>query len=115
VNKHLVELQERFFGAALAYDECIGAHKHDADTLLAAALWRNLYSGEKGVSVQHLNVAVGYTRSQLSSLCKMPTSTFTEGNFQWDRIPSVPVVLQGDAMGPLEPRERTPLTHAEFF
>jgi len=84
VNKHLVELQERFFGAALAYDEALTSLE-GSDRLLAAALWRNLYSGE-AQSAQHVAHAVKYTRSQLDSLCKLPTETFTKGNFQWDGV-----------------------------
>ena len=36
ITKHLVELQEIFFGSALAYDEGIAS----SDAVLAAALWR---------------------------------------------------------------------------
>merc|ERR1711865_578486 len=84
VNKHLVELQERFFGAALAYDEALTSAE-GSDKLLAAALWRNLYSGD-AQSAQHITYAVKYTRSQLDSLCKLPTETFIRGSFKWDGV-----------------------------
>merc|ERR1712166_97604 len=84
VNKHLVELQERFFGAALAYDEALTSME-GSDRLLAAALWRNLYAGN-AQSAQHITYAVKYTRSQLDSLCKLPTETFIRGSFKWDGV-----------------------------
>lgn len=86
VNKHLVELQERFFGAALAYDESMSPESKDADMVLAAALWRNLYSGEPDVSIQQMQMAVGYTRSQLQSLCRMPPEQFIRGDFDWGKV-----------------------------
>lgn len=94
VNKHLVDLQERFFGAALAYDESISPDDSEsADKVLAAALWRNLYSGEPDVSVQQIQMAVGYTRSQLHSLCRLPNEQFVSGDFSWDKVRPAKLVL----------------------
>merc|ERR1712028_253311 len=113
VNKHLVELQERFFGAALAYDEALTSME-GSDKLLAAALWRNLYSGDV-TSVQHVATTVKYTRSQLDSLCKLPTETFTKGSFDWDQVVKPQLVglpemlLQGDK------DRRAPFTKGKLF
>merc|ERR1711988_1577754 len=115
VNKHLVELQERFFGAALGYDEAI-SEQTDSDTLLAAALWRNLYSG--GVcSSQQLSHAVKYTRSQLRSLCKMPPEIFLQGSFKWDKIHTPQLIhleFEEDNSPALARRERTPLSSGKL-
>lgn len=70
VNKHLVELQEMFFGAALAYDEAVAS----SDAVLAAALWRNLYGFE--VDAQKLEKAVQYVRRESATIDKMDITYF---------------------------------------
>ena len=84
LNKNLVELQEIFFGSALAYDEGIASN----DAVLGAALWRNLYGFE--VDARQLEIAVRYTRMESNRIEKMADEYFKEGNFDFGELPRRP-------------------------
>ncbi|VEL27077.1 unnamed protein product [Protopolystoma xenopodis] len=67
-TSHIIsrKYRRRWVGHLLAYDEGFLAH---ADTALAAALWRNLFSSaEQFVTFQQLDLAVKYCRRQLQHL-----------------------------------------------
>ena len=75
ITKNLVELQEIFFGSALAYDEGIAS----SDAVIGAALWR--YSPRVFSCCLHGDASfLSRTHSAVwpkwSSLCLSPTNVF---------------------------------------
>jgi len=80
ITKNLVELQEIFFGSALAYDEGIAS----SDAVIGAALWRNLYGYE--VNAEQVEVAVQYVRQETTTIEKMADEYFMQGYFEFSDV-----------------------------
>jgi len=71
------ELQNAFYGSALAYDHSLGTD----DALLAAALYRNLYGHE--AKAQHLLLMTNYVRRELDAIDKMDFDKFLDGDWSF--------------------------------
>ncbi|ODQ67235.1 hypothetical protein NADFUDRAFT_81785 [Nadsonia fulvescens var. elongata DSM 6958] len=61
IDKYLKDFNLQLRGCVVAYDE--GFYSDDAT--LAAALWRNLFNGDKNIDIVHLETMVRYVRTQL--------------------------------------------------
>ncbi|OZJ05719.1 hypothetical protein BZG36_01436 [Bifiguratus adelaidae] len=78
VSTYVKDLLAQFHGSVVAYDE--GMCKDDP--VLAAALWRNLFTTTAG-NATDLAYIVQYIRQQLKHLDQIPTEHLTEGNISF--------------------------------
>ncbi|QLQ81201.1 hypothetical protein HG537_0E05560 [Torulaspora globosa] len=78
-DQYLKDFNTQMRGAVFAYDE--GFYTDDAT--LAAAVWRNLFSGRKNIDMVHLEAVVRYIRSQLYVLSRLSDRDFAMGNFKF--------------------------------
>ncbi|KNC48786.1 uncharacterized protein AMSG_00565 [Thecamonas trahens ATCC 50062] len=82
--RNVKDLLGMFYGAAVGYDEgFIGD-----DTVLAAALWRNLYSMSPNVEANELARMVDYVRAQIAHLQTLPPEEVLSGDFEFPTPPT---------------------------
>ncbi|CDK27303.1 unnamed protein product [Kuraishia capsulata CBS 1993] len=76
IDTYLRDFHSQLLGIIMSYDEGIATN----DAVLAAALWRNLFNGDKSDLV-HVESALRYVRMQLYVLSKMSDREFGFGDF----------------------------------
>ncbi|PVV02150.1 hypothetical protein BB560_003405 [Smittium megazygosporum] len=79
VNDSLKDLNSGFLGTVSSFDQGFVSD----DTVLAAAIWRNLLSNCESTHI--LRIVVEFVRQQLSLLDKVPSDAFIRGNFSFDK------------------------------
>ncbi|KAK9472923.1 ubiquinol-cytochrome C chaperone-domain-containing protein [Dipodascopsis tothii] len=79
VQKYLKEFNLQLRGAIMAYDEGLGS----SDAVLAAALWRNLFSATDEIDVGKVEQVLRYVRTQLYVLDQLPDRDFALGNVRF--------------------------------
>lgn len=79
IEGYLKDYHTQLLGLVLSYDEGLVTD----DSTLAAALWRNVFSGNNNVDVRHVEALVGYVRQQLYVLNKMSDREFGFGDFSF--------------------------------
>jgi cytochrome b pre-mRNA-processing protein 3 len=79
ISRNMKELLSQLYGINLAYDEGLSSGN---DTVLAAALWRNLFI-MKG-KPEHLAIMTHYVRRQLHRLDLTLSGQLLQGLFQWE-------------------------------
>mmetsp|Transcript_19822 Transcript_19822/g.50787 ORF Transcript_19822/g.50787 Transcript_19822/m.50787 type:complete len:309 (-) Transcript_19822:477-1403(-) len=84
VSKWLTELEQRFFGAAMAYDKALEEpDRLKSSEMLTEALWKNVYNGEGDVkTAQRL---ARYVRRELASLAMTPSEAVIHGQIRFSR------------------------------
>lgn len=80
-DTYLKDFHQQFLGLVFSYDEAIASEKPDA--VLAAALWRNIFNGDKNVDMVKLESVVRYVRMQLYVLEQISDRAFGFGDFQF--------------------------------
>ena len=78
-NKYLKDLWTQWRGVLLSYDE--GLIKGDA--VMAAAIWRNVFKGDKDVDVADLALVTAYVMKQLQTLGALDDTTMVEGRVKF--------------------------------
>ncbi|GME86555.1 unnamed protein product [[Candida] boidinii] len=76
-DSYLKDFHSQLMGIVLSYDEALASN----DAVLAAALWRNIFNGEKNVDLVKLEALVRYVRMQLYVLSKTSDRAFGFGDF----------------------------------
>jgi len=71
------ELQNAFYGAAIAYDYSLGTN----DAVLASALYRNVYGHD--CKARHLLMLTAYVRRELDVIDKMEIQEFLDANWSF--------------------------------
>lgn len=79
IEGYLKDYHTQLIGLVVSYDEGLVTD----DITLAAALWRNVFSGNPNVDVRHVEALVGYVRQQLYVLNKMSDREFGFGKFSF--------------------------------
>lgn len=79
IDSYLKDFNSQLRGIVLSYDEAFVSD----DATLAAALWRNLFNGERNVDMVHIEAMVRYVRMQLYVMSKMSDREFGFGNFEF--------------------------------
>lgn len=77
IEKYLKDFHKQLLGATVSYDEGLMTD----DITLAAALWRNIFTGNADADMRHIEALVGYVRSQLYVLNQMSDREFGFGKF----------------------------------
>ncbi|KAJ8103229.1 ubiquinol-cytochrome C chaperone-domain-containing protein [Lipomyces tetrasporus] len=77
INNTLKEFNLQLRGSVLAYDEGLMAD----DTVLGAAIWRNIFGGRKDVNMAKVAILVQYVRTHIYVLDKMSDFDFGVGRF----------------------------------
>lgn len=77
VNMYKKDLSNQLRGSVFAYDEGFFSD----DTVLAGAVWRNLFEGKKDVDFAHIEQIVHYIRCQIYAMDKLSDLDFTQGRF----------------------------------
>ncbi|ANB11143.1 Cbp3p [Sugiyamaella lignohabitans] len=79
VNNYKKGFNDQLRGSIFAYDEGF----YSDDTVLAGALWRNLFESKKDIDMTHIEQLVHYVRTQLYVLDRMSDLDFAAGRFQF--------------------------------
>lgn len=79
IEGYLKDYHTQLLGSVLSYDEGLMTD----DITLAAALWRNVFSGDPNVDMRHVEALLGYVRLQLYVLNKMSDREFGFGKFRF--------------------------------
>lgn len=79
IEGYLKDFHKQLLGATISYDEALMTD----DITFAAALWRNVFSGNPDTDMRHVEALVGYVRSQLYVLNKMSDREFGFGRFKF--------------------------------
>lgn len=79
VNNHKKQFSQQLRGSVFSYDEALVS----GDTVLASALWRNLYAQSDLVDMTALEHLVRYVRANLYVLSNMSDSDFGKGLFKF--------------------------------
>ncbi|WPK25861.1 hypothetical protein PUMCH_003194 [Australozyma saopauloensis] len=79
IEGYLKDYHTQLLGLVVSYDEGLVTD----DITLAAALWRNVFSGNPNADVRHIEALVGYVRQQLYVLNKMSDREFGFGKFSF--------------------------------
>lgn len=77
INTYKKQFHDQLRGAVFSYDE--GLYTNDA--VLAAALWRNLFSGKKDIDMSYLEQLVHYVRTQMYLFDRISDRDFATGRF----------------------------------
>lgn len=77
IERYLKDFHKQLLGLNVSYDEGLMTD----DITFAAALWRNIFSGNPDADMRHIEALLGYVRSQLYVLNKMTDREFGFGNF----------------------------------
>lgn len=78
-NNYKKQFSQQLKGSVFSYDEALVA----GDTVMASALWRNLFEQSEVVDMTVLNHLVGYVRANLYVLSQMSDSDFAAGLFRF--------------------------------
>lgn len=76
-SKYLKDLFDQWRGVIAAYDEGLVR----GDTILAAALWRNIFKSDASVKPRDLAIVVSYTRQSLLLLDQLEDKLLAAGEF----------------------------------
>lgn len=79
IEGYLKDYHTQLLGLVVSYDEGLVTD----DITLAAALWRNVFSGNPNADVRHVEALLGYVRQQLYVLNKMTDREFGFGRFSF--------------------------------
>lgn len=79
VNSYKKEFDSQLRGSIFAYDEALV----EGDTVMAGALWRNVFQAKEDVSLQQLEQLTHYVRVQLYLLDKLSDDDFTHARFKF--------------------------------
>lgn len=79
IEGYLKDYHTQLLGLVLSYDEGLVTD----DITFAAALWRNVFSGNENADVRHVEALLGYVRQQLYVLNKMSDREFGFGDFSF--------------------------------
>ncbi|ODV97219.1 hypothetical protein PACTADRAFT_48968 [Pachysolen tannophilus NRRL Y-2460] len=93
IDSYLKDFNDQLKGVVLSYDEGLVTD----DATLAAAVWRNLFNGEKEVDLVHVEAVVRYIRMQLYVLDNMSDREFGFGDFEF--------VKPNEVVTPLTPEQ----------
>eukprot|EP00192_Tetraselmis_astigmatica_P013456 CAMPEP_0117655458 /NCGR_PEP_ID=MMETSP0804-20121206/4289_1 /TAXON_ID=1074897 /ORGANISM="Tetraselmis astigmatica, Strain CCMP880" /LENGTH=320 /DNA_ID=CAMNT_0005461809 /DNA_START=75 /DNA_END=1037 /DNA_ORIENTATION=- len=89
ISKWLTELEQRFLGAATAYDKALKVpDMAESKALLTEALWRNVYNGEGEMSQAH--ILQRYVRRELACLAITDSQAVLDGQIRFSRPEEVP-------------------------
>lgn len=100
-SMYMKDFHAQMIGIVASMDEAIGSN---SDAVLASALWRNLFNGDKNVDIVKLEAVVRYVRMQLYVLSKISDRAFGFGDFEF--------VSPTETVDPLTPAEEEQLKEA---
>ena len=83
ISRTVDDLQKMWLGPCRAYDVGLAA---EDDTLLASALWRNVYGGGE-VSAHNLQMLVAYVHREIASLSELSSKELMAGKVSWGALP----------------------------
>ena len=86
IEGYLKDFHTQLLGSVLSYDEGLATD----DITFAGALWRNVFNGNMEADMRHVEALLGYVRSQLYVLNKIPDRAFGFGLFKF--VPADEVV-----------------------
>jgi cytochrome b pre-mRNA-processing protein 3 len=112
------DLSNQLRGSIFAYDEGFFSD----DTVLAGAVWRNMFEGRSDVDFSEIEQIVHYIRSQLYALDKLSDQDFTHGRFAFidpskryqPFTPSEEAELLEELAQMRIKLESSPVTHTQF-
>lgn len=82
-SRYLKDLFTQWRGAVLSYDE--GVMK--GDTILAAAIWRNLFQGRESVDVDKLVLVTSWMRREMKRLSEIDDRVIKSAEWKWEASP----------------------------
>ncbi|KAG7938264.1 uncharacterized protein OGAPODRAFT_81544 [Ogataea polymorpha] len=100
-ESYMKDFHSQLLGITFSYDEALASN---SDSVLAAALWRNVFNGDKNIDNVKLEALVRYVRMQLYILNKISDRAFGFGDFEF--------VAPNETIEPLTPREEEKLREA---
>jgi cytochrome b pre-mRNA-processing protein 3 len=80
-RKQIQSLVDEFQASIFSYDEGLMS----SDTVLAGAIWRNLFS-QGDFDPRHLEVLVGYVRENIATLDKTSLKDLYNSKLNWKKI-----------------------------
>lgn len=95
------DFHAQMIGMIAAFDEALAS---EGDTVLTAAIWRNIFNGDKNVDTVKLEAVVRYVRMNLYVLDKISDRAFGFGDFEF--------VAPTETVDPLTPEEEKQLKEA---
>lgn len=118
VNMYKKDMSNQLRGSVFAYDEGFVSD----DTVLAGAVWRNMFEGRTDVDISEIEQIVHYIRAQLYALDKISDKDFTQGRFSFidpsKRYEPLTQSEEKDLLEQLEQKRSTledsPATHTGF-
>ena len=106
-NRYLKDLFVQWRGLTASYDHALIR----GDTMLAAAVWRNICKGDENVDLQRLTEIVSYIRSVLAGFDAMPDDVIAQGDIVFGD-PSSEAQVVGTLSGMVEAARKTEYTKA---
>ncbi|KAH3666025.1 hypothetical protein OGAPHI_004214 [Ogataea philodendri] len=100
-ESYMKDFHSQLLGITFSYDEALASN---SDAVLAAALWRNMFNGDKNIDNVKLEALVRYVRMQLYVLDKICDRAFGFGDFEF--------VSPNETIDPLTPEEEQKLKEA---
>lgn len=88
-DTYMKDFHSQMMGMVFSLDEALA---RKSDDVMAAALWRNIFNGDKNVDLVKLEALVRYVRMQLYVLDSIPDRAFAFGDFEF-MSPNETVVL----------------------
>lgn len=93
-TKYMKDFHSQMIGIVGSLDEALASN---SDAVLASALWRNIFNGDKNIDIVKLEAVVRYVRMQLYVLDKISDRAFGFGDFEF--------VSPTETVDPLTPEE----------
>lgn len=79
-DSYMKDFHSQMMGMIFSLDEALARQNDD---VMAAALWRNIFNGDKNVDLVKLEALVRYVRMQLYVLDSIPDRAFAFGDFEF--------------------------------
>lgn len=89
VNKSLGDVQKYSFPLLVAYDQAMGkGSEEERNDHLGATVWRNVWMGDKFITVEHCMEMAYYVQQQRTILAATDSLAVAEGRIAWGDVPS---------------------------
>lgn len=79
-DNYMKDFHSQMMGMVFSLDEALA---RNSDDVLAGALWRNIFNGDKNIDMVKLEAVVRYVRMQLYVLDSIPDRPFGFGDFKF--------------------------------
>ncbi len=79
-TKYLKDFHSQMIGIVASLDEALASK---SDAVLASAIWRNVFNGDKNIDIVKLEAVIRYVRMQLYVLDKISDRAFGFGDFEF--------------------------------